>query len=153
ALAAGPATRVNGGATVVRPATAGYVAGGSSGLQRVVTGGGGNSGTLPSGSATARCGGDAGRQMLYLSTLSRNRVEVLNLATNSFMSPIQVGSEPWGMFMSADNDTLIVANSGGTNISFVDLTTMREHTARRLLTPNAALFEVKSSVSNGLIRY
>ena len=153
ALAAGPATRVNVGATVIRPDTAGYVAEGSSGLQRVVTGVVGNSVTLPSGGAIAHSVVDAGRQMLYLSNLSRNRVEVLNLATNSFMSPIQVGSEPWGMFMSADNDTLIVANSGGTNISFVDLTTMREHTARRLLTPNAALFEVKSSVSNGLIRY
>ncbi len=152
-LTAGPAQVVDVGPTVLRPATTGYVHEGTSGLQQVVTAVLGSSVALPTGGNIAHAVVDGPNQRLYLSNLPQNRIEVLNLADTTFAPSVQVGSEPWGLFMNNGGDTLIVANSGGTNVSFVDLSTMTEHTQRRLLTPNSVLFEVESSVSNGLIRY
>ncbi|MGH7443817.1 MAG: YncE family protein, partial [Longimicrobiales bacterium] len=152
-LTAGPALRIPVGATLIRPDTAGYVMEGTTGLQQVVTGVLGTSVALPTGGNIAHAVVDRPNERLYLSNLPQNRVEVLDLATSTFASPVPVGSEPWGMFMNNGGDTLIVANSGGTNVSFVDLSTMQEHTQRRLLTPNAVLFEVASSLTAGLIRY
>lgn len=84
---------------------------------------------------------------LFVSNYSRNRVEVIDLATNA-RSSIQVGSQPWGLAISPDSSTLFVANSGGTNISVVDLATAgtpQENVARRISTPNAKLFRVPFS--------
>ncbi|BAH39555.1 MAG TPA: hypothetical protein DGD08_14625 [Gemmatimonas aurantiaca] len=64
---------------------------------------------------------------LYLTNIERNWLEVYNLADSSFRAPIAVGSRPWGIAPYPRNrdgemsDTLLVANSGGTNISYVDL--------------------------------
>ncbi len=64
---------------------------------------------------------------LYLSNLERNQLEVYNLADSTFRQPIIVGSRPWGISAWPRNrdgtmgDTLLVANSGGTTISYVDL--------------------------------
>ncbi|MCU0615955.1 MAG: hypothetical protein MUD17_02555 [Gemmatimonadaceae bacterium] len=64
---------------------------------------------------------------LYLSNIERNQLEVYNLADSSFRQPIFVGSRPWGIAAWPRNrdgvmgDTLLVANSGGTTISYVDL--------------------------------
>jgi hypothetical protein len=64
---------------------------------------------------------------LYLSNIERNQLEVYNLADSSFRQPIFVGSRPWGISAWPRNrdgvmgDTLLVANSGGTTISYVDL--------------------------------
>ncbi len=64
---------------------------------------------------------------LYLTNIERNHVEVFNLADSSFKAPVIVGSRPWGISPwprtrdGVMGDTLLVANSGGTNISYVDL--------------------------------
>lgn len=64
---------------------------------------------------------------LYMSNIERNWLEVFNLADSTFGAPIAVGSRPWGLAAWPRNrsgemaDTLMVANSGGTNISYVDL--------------------------------
>lgn len=102
---------------------------------------------LPDGGVIADAVVDTARQRLYLSNISRNRVEVLELAgTNPFEfmnANVEVGSQPWGLFMSGGGDTLLVANSGGTNISFVPLDgTIREDVPRRLLTPNTVLYQI-----------
>src|SRR5678816_167901 len=45
----------------------------------------------------------------------------------SFKAPVVVGSRPWGLTVwprdraGTMGDTLLVANSGGTNVSYVDL--------------------------------
>ncbi|MGH7459337.1 MAG: hypothetical protein ACREKN_09725 [Longimicrobiaceae bacterium] len=80
---------------------------------------------------------------VFLSNLSRNRLEVLDVASDTRTS-FRVGSEPWGLAISPDSTTLYVANSGGTNISVVDLTesTLAEDESRRIFTPNIQLFEV-----------
>lgn len=99
---------------------------------------------LPSSSRIADAMPDVLRRRLYLSNLGRNRIDVLELASNTFSSPVAVGSQPWGVGLNRTGDTLIVANSGGTSISQVSLSgTPVENVAARIHTPNAALFEVE----------
>ncbi len=57
------------------------------------------------------------RRKLYLSNLTLHRLEVLDLANQTFQPFVEVGSQPWGLGLSRNSDTLFVANSGGTSIS------------------------------------
>lgn len=88
---------------------------------------------------------------LYLSNIERNWLEVFNLADSTFRSPIAVGSRPWGIAAWPRNrdgvmgDTLLVANSGGTNISYVNLNagpTGRE--VYRYPLPNIMVYSITS---------
>jgi hypothetical protein len=88
---------------------------------------------------------------LYLSNIERNQLEVYNLADSSFRQPIVVGSRPWGIAAWPRDrdgtmaDTLLVANSGGTTISYVDL--LRGSTGRevyRYPLPNIIAYSVTS---------
>jgi hypothetical protein len=70
---------------------------------------------------------------IYLSNIERNELDVFNLGDSTFHTPIQVGSRPWGLAAwprdrdGTMGDTLLVANSGGTLISYVNTNTQREH--------------------------
>jgi hypothetical protein len=88
---------------------------------------------------------------LYLTNIERNQLEVYNLADSTFRQPIIVGSRPWGVSAwprtrgGVMADTLLVANSGGTNISYVDLT--QGNTGRevyRYPLPNLIAYSVTS---------
>jgi len=82
---------------------------------------------LPFGGQVADAMYHPGKDRLYLSNISRNQVEVFNLADSSFKAPVVVGSRPWGLAgwprdrTGAMGDTILVANSGGTNISYINL--------------------------------
>lgn len=89
---------------------------------------------------------------LYLSNIERNWLEVFNLADSTFRAPIAVGSRPWGIAAWPRNrdgvmgDTLLVANSGGTNISYVNLNsgvTGRE--VYRYPLPNIMVYSITST--------
>jgi len=112
---------------------------------------------LPVGSKIADAVYNERRRELYLSNFARDQIEVFSLASNSFVASIPVGSRPWGIVLwprktsanPADTlyaDTLIVANSGGTNLSIVDLVARREVRRHRL--PNYVVEKVKT-VDNG----
>ena len=64
---------------------------------------------------------------LYLTNIERNQLEIFNLNSQAFERAVVVGSRPWGIAAWPRNrsgdmgDTIIVANSGGTNLSYVDL--------------------------------
>lgn len=86
-----------------------------------------------------------GRRNLLLSNFDRNRIEVFNLDSEAFKDyTIGVGAEPWGMTTELTGDTLLVANSGGVNISKVDLTAdpMREIDQERFFAPDAVIFDL-----------
>lgn len=99
---------------------------------------------------------------LYLTNIERNWLEVFNLTDTTFRTPIAVGSRPWGLAGWPRNrdgvmaDTLIVANSGGTNLSYVDLTqgtTGRE--VYRYPLPNIIVYSItttKAQQSDALIQ-
>ncbi len=97
---------------------------------------------LPASGTIADAVVDVSRQRLYLSNQTRHRLEVLDIPTSSFRPFVEVGSEPWGLALNRTSDTLLVANSGGTSISYVPLGTLNEDVSRRLNMPNAVLFQV-----------
>jgi hypothetical protein len=69
---------------------------------------------------------------IYLSNIERNELDVFNLGDSTFHTPIPVGSRPWGLAAwprdrdGTMGDTLLVANSGGTLISYVNTNTQHE---------------------------
>ncbi len=83
---------------------------------------------------------------VFFSNYSRNRVEVLPIGGTT-LTGFRVGSQPWGLAVSPDRNTLYIANSGGTNISVVNLAAseLRENESARIQTPNVELFEVPFS--------
>lgn len=133
-----------------------FVAEGQSGAGHDVVAVLGTSLRLPTGSVIADAIADTTNQRVYLSNFARNQLEVLNLADTTFGASVLVGSQPWGLFLVPGRgapDTLMVANSGGTNISFVPTSTLREDAGKRLLTPNEVLWEITESTVNGYLRY
>jgi len=111
--------------------------------------------SLPAGSQIADAIYNARRRELYLSNYTQDRIEVFSLASNSFVARIPVGSRPWGLALwpratsanAADTlygDTLIVANSGGTSLSIVDVTPTVRREVRRHQLPNYSVEKVKT---------
>jgi hypothetical protein len=91
---------------------------------------------------------------LYLTNILRNQLEVFSLADSTFKTPINVGSRPWGLAawprdrLGTMGDTLLVANSGGTDISYVNLlsgSTGRE--VRRYALPNIVVYSITTVTS------
>ena len=104
---------------------------------------------LPSGGKVADAFYFPRTDRIYLSNIERNWLEVYNVADSTFRTPIAVGSRPWGIAPwprdrdGVMGDTLLVANSGGTNISYVDLragTTGRE--VFRYALPNIVAYSI-----------
>ena len=81
---------------------------------------------------------DAARGNVFLSNTNFNLLEVWQNGAKGFTpNGVAVGSMPWGMFISNNPDTLLVANSGGTNISRVYIGSggsIHEDLAHRILT-------------------
>jgi hypothetical protein len=81
---------------------------------------------------------DAPRGNVFLSNTNFNLLEVWQNGPKTFApNGIAVGSMPWGMSISNNPDTLLVANSGGTNISRVYIGSggaIHEDLAHRILT-------------------
>lgn len=107
---------------------------------------------LPSGGQIADALYVARTDRLYLSNVERNWLEVFNLADSTFLAPVAVGSRPWGLSAwprnrdGAMGDTILVANSGGTNISYVNLnagTTGRE--VYRYPLPNIIVYSITTT--------
>jgi hypothetical protein len=67
---------------------------------------------------------DPGRNHVLVSNMNANRLEVWQNSVKAFdATGVAVGSQPWGLNVSIDPNVLLVANSGGTNISRVNLGT------------------------------
>ena len=96
---------------------------------------------------------DTARSRVLISNMNANRLEVWENSTRTFdVNGVAVGSQPWGMALSVHRDTLLVANSGGTNVSRVFLgavggpvSSMREDLARRIRTRTNFLYTVTES--------
>ncbi|NJD19986.1 MAG: hypothetical protein FIA95_11990 [Gemmatimonadetes bacterium] len=108
---------------------------------------------LPAGGKIMDAAVDTARKRLYLSNIEKNRLEVFDFEAESFGTAIGVGSEPWGVAFSRNNDSLWVANSGGSNLSVVDLDAATEVDANRLLTPDVLLFNVELKTGEASIQY
>ncbi len=82
---------------------------------------------------------------VYASSPGQNRIEVLSLETLSLETPIQVGSAPMGFDITPDGVTMYVANSGGTNISVVDVAGKVE--LRKITVPPTTLDDTPWSIA------
>lgn len=93
---------------------------------------------------------DAAHGHVFLSATDYNLLDVWQTSvTGKGFAPtsVPVGSLPWGLFVSNNTDTLLVANSGGTNISRVfigssNATDLHEDLGHRILTRNTYVYVV-----------
>lgn len=88
---------------------------------------------LPAGGRVADAIYNSNLNELYLTNVDLNRVEIFRIADTSYVAGgIRVGSQPWGIALwPADTlgtnlDRVVVANSGGVNLSIVDVATRQE---------------------------
>jgi uncharacterized protein (TIGR03437 family) len=77
---------------------------------------------------------DQPRQRLYIANNTMNRVEVYDIKSKAFLTPVKVGQTPVSMALSLDGGTLYVGNSGGESISIVD-TAALQNTGRVAFPP------------------
>jgi len=112
---------------------------------------------LPRGGQIMDAVVDTTRRNLMLSNIDRDQVEIFRLQDEDFLNPVPVGSEPWGLTLNRGGDTLIVANSGGTNMSNVWLgpanpfTPYEDHVedgSRRFLTPDVFFYDVECAIDD-----
>jgi hypothetical protein len=108
--------------------------------------------TLPRKGVAGDVAVDVARGHVFVSNTKFNRLEVWRGDLTEF-DPfgVAVGSEPWGMTIGNDPNVLLVANSGGTNISRVDINqtdprNIKEILAQRILTRNTYLFVVQEEI-------
>ena len=69
---------------------------------------------------------DGERGVIYFTTFGQGDVARYDVATGSFLEPIHVGGQPWGLALSQDQDTLLVADktrasNGKVQVQVVDL--------------------------------
>jgi hypothetical protein len=64
---------------------------------------------------------DTIRELMLLSDFNFGVVRPFDLRNEVFLDNVPVGSDPWGVGIDLTEDLLLVGNSGGTNISVVDL--------------------------------
>jgi hypothetical protein len=119
----------------------------------------GNTRPLPAGGLVADVMYHPGKDRLYITNITQNRVEVFDLASLAFQPGIIVGSRPWGIAgwprdnTGAIGDTVLVANSGGTSISYVRLDAVGNGVeAFRYQLPNIIAYTITTTTSstNGL---
>ena len=111
---------------------------------------------LPAGGSGADIAVDTTRRNVYVSNFAQNRLESWSFGNASAitrLSPVLVGSQPWGMALEIGGTRLLVANSGGTNLDVIDLVSRTQ--VARYSTPNTRLWYINESVntSDGLVKY
>jgi hypothetical protein len=109
---------------------------------------------LPPNSLGADIAVDTVRRTVYVSNINRNQLEAWTYSsTLSPLPSVSVGAMPWGMSIDNSGSLLLVANSGGTNISMVNLLDRREN--GRIKTANEWVYDVGYSVdqTSGDMKY
>ena len=109
---------------------------------------------LPMGGFGADIAVDPATHDVFVSNITFNQLDVWRSSLGRFDgSLVRVGAQPWGMALDTSGTQLLVANSGGTNISIVSLASRTE--VRRINTPNTVTYDLSytQDASTGIIRY
>jgi hypothetical protein len=107
---------------------------------------------LPEGGQIADAIYNRNLNEVYLSNIELNQLEVFQVVDTTFATAIDVGSRPWGLALWPRNtagdhdDTVVVANSGGTNLSIVDVRTAVRAEASRFALPNFLVQSVQTEI-------
>lgn len=112
---------------------------------------------LPEGGRIGDAVYNPNRNEVYLTNIANDRLEVFRIADTSFGSPgvLARGSQPWGIALwprdtvsGANADTVVVANSGGTNLSIVNVAVSPPREVRRHALPTFRVFKIKTVVND-----
>ena len=79
---------------------------------------------------------DQSRQRLYISNEDHNCVEVFDLGTHTFLSPVTVGNAPTVLALTPDATLLAVANSADGTVSVINLATLQVNATYTALSPS-----------------
>ncbi len=97
--------------------------------------------SLPANSLGGDIAVDESRTTVYVSNINKNQLQAFHYGTTlQALPPVNVGAMPWGMIIDNSNSLLLVANSGGTNISMVNLSSRLE--TGRVKTSNEWVYDV-----------
>jgi hypothetical protein len=106
---------------------------------------------LPNGGRIADAAYNRNLNEIYLTNIERDRLEVFQIADTTFDADgIPIGAQPWGIALWPRNqsgvnaDTVVVANSGGTNLSVVNVASRTE--VRRHALPNFIVQSVQTEI-------
>jgi hypothetical protein len=109
---------------------------------------------LPAGGRVADGIYNRNQNELYLTNVDRNRLEVFRIADTSYVAGgIPVGSRPWGIALwprdtlGNNADSVVVANSGGTNLSIVDVSPAARRETRRHRLPSFLVQFVSTEIN------
>ena len=109
---------------------------------------------LPDGGTIADAIYNANQNEVYLTNIDLDRVEILRLADTSFVpGGVATGAKPWGIALWPVNqagvyqDSVVVANSGGTNFSILDMRPSVRLEARRHHLPNFLIQSVQTEIN------
>jgi hypothetical protein len=109
---------------------------------------------LPPNSLGADIAVDTVRRTVFVSNINKNQLEAWTYSsTLSPLPAVSVGAMPWGMIIDNSGSLLLVANSGGTNISKVNLLSRSED--GRIKTSNEWVYDVQYAVdlNSGDVKY
>jgi hypothetical protein len=98
---------------------------------------------------------DVPRRLLYISNQANNSVDAISWATPVLARTGRalVGAAPRGMTIENGEQRLIVANSGGTSLSYVGLGNGAFQESSRYETPNAVLFQLAASEGSVVLEH
>jgi hypothetical protein len=105
---------------------------------------------LPGGGRVVDAIFNRNRNEFYLTNVLLNRLEVFDITLEDFSGNIAVGSRPWGIALwptdtlGNNEDIVVVANSGGTNMSIVDVANRVE--VRRHVLPNVIVQTINTAI-------
>ena len=118
--------------------------------------------SLPVGGLVADALYHQASDKLYLSNITRNQLEVFYLGDSTFKPPVRVGSRPWGLAAwprdrgdvtvprFGQGDTILVANNGGTSISYVRVDLAPATSGQEMYRyplPNIILYSITAKLS------
>ena len=107
---------------------------------------------LPAGGLIADAIYSRNQDSIYFTNHLLDRIEVFRVSDTSFVGSIPIGSRPWGIALWPRDtlgnhaDTVVVANSGGTNLSIVDMISGFE--VRRHLLPIFRVQRVQTKIDS-----
>jgi hypothetical protein len=112
---------------------------------------------LPQGGRIVDAVYNPNRNEVYLTNIAKDRLEVFRIADTAFASGgvLARGSQPWGIALwprdtvtGANADTVVVANSGGTNLSIVNVAVSPPREVRRHALPTFRVFKIKTVIND-----